>query len=132
VIPPPIALGLTLCDLVIVEEDTRKVSLIGNLTRWTADNFPYTAPPFFAFSALTGSVGEGRMDLVVARLDTGEDIYRQHRVVHFTDRLRELHLILRVGNCVLLAAGWYQATLLADQEWVAQRRFRVIAQEAQS
>jgi hypothetical protein len=28
-IPPPIALGLALCDYVIVEERTKKVSLIG-------------------------------------------------------------------------------------------------------
>ena len=36
-LPPALALGLTLCDYVLIEEGTRRVSLIGTLTRVTAD-----------------------------------------------------------------------------------------------
>jgi hypothetical protein len=66
---------------------------------------------------------------VVNRLDTNEEVYSQHVDTHFEDKLREKHVLFRVGNCTFPAAGWYQFTLRAGGERLCQRRVQVVAQE---
>ncbi len=52
--PPPIALGLTLCEKVIIEERTRNATNVSTFTRLLVDGFP-SSPERFAFAAvLTG------------------------------------------------------------------------------
>jgi hypothetical protein len=128
-VPTPIALGLSLCDLVLIEEGTRKVSLIGALTRMTAGNFPYESPPFFAFAALIDGLGNAILELTVNRLDTTEEVHRRERRVRFTDRLRELHVVFHIADCVFPVPGVYQFTLFVDGHWVTQRALRVVPDE---
>lgn len=126
-VPTPVALGLTLCDYVIVEDGTKRVSLIGTLTKITGGSFPHLAPQFFVFAALMDGLGDATVDVIATRLDTNERIYARQRRVHFSDRLRELHVIFRVADCRFPAPGVYQFTMLVDGEWVAQRRIHVVA-----
>jgi hypothetical protein len=128
-VPGPIVLDLTLCDYVIVEEGTRKVSLIGIFGKLPADHFPFLASPFCVHSALTDGLGDATIDLVVSRLDTLEEVYARQRRIIFSDRLRELHVIFRISDCSFPTAGIYQVVLLVDKEWAAQRRFRVVSEE---
>src|SRR5689334_5976929 len=46
-IPTPVALGLTLCDYVLVEQGTKKVSYIRSFRRLRASGFPVVMSPFF-------------------------------------------------------------------------------------
>ena len=56
-IPPPVAVSLTLCNHVMVEEGgTRRVSLIGGFSRLRVTSFPAT-PAFYVFAALTDGLG---------------------------------------------------------------------------
>jgi hypothetical protein len=123
--PCPIALGLTLCDYVIVEEGTKKISLIGTFTGMAVSGFPTVAPPFSVFSVLTDAQGDVTMDLVVTRLDTGEEVYTYQGRLRFPDKFTEVSFHTRVHRCSFPAPGYYQVTLLAGGEWVAQRRLRV-------
>jgi hypothetical protein len=66
-VPPPIALGLTLCDYVIVEEGTKKVSLIGTFTGIAVDHFPAVPQPFSVFSALIDGLGDATMNRRLAK-----------------------------------------------------------------
>jgi hypothetical protein len=129
-VPPPVAFGLTLCDYALIEEGTRRVSLIGTLTKLTADRFPLLAPPFYASAALTEGLGDATIDLVATRLDSGDEVYTRQRQVHFSDRLRELQVIFRIADCSFPAPGVYQFTLLVDGEWLAQRRLHVVSTES--
>jgi hypothetical protein len=121
----PVALGLTLCDYVIVEEKTKKVPLIGTFTRISATEFPVIPQPFSVFAVLTDGLGDTGIELVVTRLDTGEDIYRYRGTLHFPDKLAELSFHVRLRQCSFPAAGTYQFTLVVDGEWVAQRRLHL-------
>ena len=121
-VPTPIALGLTLCDLVIVEEGTRKQSLIGTPLRLKANRFPYIPPPFFAHSALADGFGPATIHLLGIRLDNGEEIGRKEREVQFADRLQELHVLFRIDHWVFPVAGAYEFSLYVDGECVTRRR----------
>jgi hypothetical protein len=128
----PIVLGLSICDYVIVEERTKKLSLIGTFTGLGVDSFPARALPFSVHAALCDAVGPVRFSLVGTLLQTGEEIYRTENQVVFLDKLTEVHYVFRLNTCVFPVAGWYQFTLLSEGEWLAQRRIRVYLKGAKS
>jgi hypothetical protein len=59
-VPPPTVVGLTLCDVVIVDEGTRKVSLINTFTGIRLASFPASPQPFCVYTTLAGGQGEAR------------------------------------------------------------------------
>ncbi len=125
-IPPPVPLGLTLCESLMVEEKSRKVSLIRILARLTADHFPYTPPPFFAFASLTDGLGDATIELVVSHLDGTDEIFIHRRQTRFSSKLQEVQLVFRVADFSFPEPGSYQVTLLIDGESVVERRLRVV------
>src|SRR5438876_12108098 len=66
----PVTVGLTLCDYVIVEAMTHKISLVGCLTEIAVDELPGLAEPFSAVAFLTGAQGTIDLDLVVEEWDS--------------------------------------------------------------
>ncbi len=127
--PKPVARGLFLCDYVIVEESTRKISLIGEMNRIRCPFFPIRPSPFYAFSLLSGAAGEGRMDLWVTELRTDRVVYTRTEPARFPDRFAEHRCVLRIDDWLIHLPGMYEFTLLVDAEWVAQRRLEVIGME---
>src|SRR5262245_13229011 len=131
-VPRPVALGMTLCDYVIVEERTKKVSLIGSFTGLAVAAFPALVAPFSVFAALTDGRGDGTVEVRVTRLETNEQVAAARGSVHFPDPLAEASCRFRFHQCSFPAAGYYQFTLLVDGEWAAQRRIRVYSKEDKS
>jgi hypothetical protein len=127
-VPPPTVIGLMLCDYVIVEEGTKKASLIGAFSSIRATRFP-VAPALCAYAALTDGLGDAAVDLVVTEAASDEEIYRLVRTIHFPDKLTEVRALFRIRDCSFPAAGSYLFTLLIDNEWVAQRSLRVYTNE---
>ena len=129
-IPRPIALGLTLCDQVIVEEGTRKVSFIGTFHRLQAPAFPFVPERFCVVAILTGSKGEGELALTVTNLQTEEEVSRSTGRITFTNRFTEVRVVLRPSECSFPTPGIYMFTLMVDDEWIAHRR--ILIQETES
>ena len=125
----PVAIGLTLCDYVIVEARTGKVSLIGTFKGIAAHQFPAGPQPFCVFAVLTDAVGDATIEIVISRLDTGEAIFENRTWLKFPDKLTEVEFFARLRQCSFPVAGTYQVTLLVDGEWVAQRRLQVYLKE---
>src|SRR5260370_42492605 len=94
----PVALGLSLCDYVILEERTKKVSLIGTFTGLSADRFPALILPFSVYAVLTDALGDVTMDLVVTRLDTGQELYSYRGMLHFAEKLAEVAFHVRLRD----------------------------------
>lgn len=128
----PVAVGLALCDYVIQEEGTKKVSPIGIFTGMGVERFPSDPQPFTAFATLTDGVGDARIQLVVKRLDTGDEIYTWEAPIHFVDRLAVVNFRFRLRRCSFPAPGWYLFTLFIDGDWIAQRRLSVYLTGARS
>jgi hypothetical protein len=128
---PPVAVSLTLCDYVIVEERTKKISLIGTFTGLKVADFPATPHPFSVFAVLTDGIGDVTIDLSVTQLATNEEVAIHQGRMRFPDKLAEVSYHARLHHCTFPAPGVYQFTLLADGEWVAHRRLRVYSAEEQ-
>jgi hypothetical protein len=118
-----------LCNYVIVEEGTRKVSLIGNLTRLESDQFPFACPLFFGHAVLKDGSGDAKLTLKVKHLETDEEVVERDRRVQFTHRLRELHVSFRVEGCSFPVPGVYEFELTVDRETVSSRRIQVLSTE---
>jgi hypothetical protein len=128
-IPQPTALGLILCDYVIVEEGTRKISTIGHFDKWKATQFPSVPRPFCVFTRLTDAHGTGIVDLVISRLETEEEIHSLRVEGHFPHRLAVVPLLFRINDCSFPTAGSYVVTLSVDGVEVAEHRLPVYAAE---
>jgi hypothetical protein len=130
--PRPVALGLTLCEKVIVEERTKSVSLIGTFRKVRGRTFPLRMLPFDVVATLTGSQGEGEVSLTVTDLRTGEERPVLTERIVFSDRFAEIQKALRLTRFVFPGPGDYMFTLLVDDDWVAQRRVIVREMERES
>jgi hypothetical protein len=128
-VSPPVAIGLTLCDYALVEEGTKKVSLVGIFSGIRTTGFPSAPRTICVFAAFTDGLGEAIMDLSISRLETDEELYTNQQPVHFPDRFQEVRVRFRVHEFSFPAPGAYLFSLLADGEMVAQRRVTVYAIE---
>ena len=54
----PVCSGLMFSDMVIREQGTGKLSLIGVFSQFNAPGFPFTAPPFYVTAFLTNFQGK--------------------------------------------------------------------------
>jgi hypothetical protein len=131
-VPPPVAVAVTVCEKVIVEEGTRHLSFISVFKRLRARRFPARSQPFHVFAAFLDGQGDATIRLEIGHLDTGTKIYVQERRVHFPDRLTEVGVLYRVPPCEFPAPGIYQVTLFLDNEWMAHRYLHVHLSESKS
>lgn len=124
----PVARGLVVCDVVIVEERTRNLTLVNCFTLKRARAFPahfhFTAAAFL-------SDGEGDIHLTVSiqRLDTLAIMRQSSHRVRFIDRMQEVRFFVRVEDCRFPVPGHYQISLLADGNIIAQQRIQVTTWE---
>jgi hypothetical protein len=58
-IPRPIALGLTICEKIIVEEKTRNVTLVSCFSKLIVEGFPSPSQRFAVYAVLTDGLGDG-------------------------------------------------------------------------
>jgi hypothetical protein len=116
----PNAVGLTLCQLVIVEESTKNVTLANSFQTLDVETFPSASIPFAVYTVLTDGLGEIKLDLAVLRGDTLDEIYTRSFKVTFTDPLRQLRLWWNVRSCSFPAPGRYEFGLQANRELMTQ------------
>ncbi len=125
----PVAIGMTVCDYMIVEEDTKKVSLIGSFSVLRVPAFPATAPDMAVYALLTGGQGNVTVEVKLARLDTLAEVIVDRFPLHFLSKLAEIICSTRLRGLLFPVPGYYQFTLLVDGEWVAQKRLRIDKKE---
>jgi hypothetical protein len=123
----PNVVGLTLSEQVITDATTRNFTLVNTFTRLKCSSFPSPPQRFVVSTMLTDGLGDATMSLVVFPLDTMENLDERHWQMRFPDPLRVIRLILRFSEFVFPAAGWYQFSLSADGDWLAQTVLEVSA-----
>ena len=102
---PPVVRGLFLCDLVIVEAHTGKVSLVNTLDRFRCPAFPSVPHPFVVYASLTGGTDEVDLTIEVEGLKTLESVYSYTTRVRFPDRVAALHFRFTVTACSFPGPG---------------------------
>jgi len=120
----PIAIGMVLCDQVIVEEGTHNVTPVNCFNHRELDVLPGEST-FFAVVWLADGEGELATQIVVQRLDTLDEVYRYARTFRFTNRLQESRCVAKIRDCKFPVAGYYQVSLIIEGDLIAHRKFRV-------
>lgn len=128
----PAAVGLLVCEQVIVEEGTQNVTPVNSFRRRIVQKFPSEPLSFAVLAILNDGVGEIRLDLAISRLDIDEDIYKRSTAVRFENQLQEWRCLFRIRSCSFPVPGIYEVAIFADKEMIAQRRIRIIQKEPTS
>lgn len=128
----PIALALFLCEQVIVDEETRAVTLVNCFSQRRAAQVPAAPFPFVLVTVLTDGSGEFPVEVQITRLDTDEIVYRREARARFQHPLQEVRFRLRLTSFSFPAACVYEVLFLADGEVVAHRRFEITLSEEQT
>ena len=71
----PMAIGLTVCEQVIVEEKTHNITMVNCFRRLSLRNSPSSPQRLAIHTILTDGHGTGKIRLHLVRLNTLEDIY---------------------------------------------------------
>ncbi len=126
----PAAVGLLLCEQAIVEEATRNVTPVNCFTSRTVRQFPSELLAFSVFAILNDGSGDIHLDVTLERLDTLAELHRRSVSARFSDQLENMRCIFRIRDFSFPVAGAYQVLLYADDEVIAQRRFRVTKKDS--
>ncbi len=127
----PVAIGLFLCEKVIVEEGTHNITLVNTFNKRVVDEIPWTPTDFILYALLTDGLGEGDLNVAIYRLDDMEEIHEQSTKFRFKNPLHELRCWVTIRNCTFPEEGHYQAALFFAGQQIAQRRFLIQKQESQ-
>jgi hypothetical protein len=122
----PSAAGIFLCRTIVVEENTRNVTLVNTIHRIEFTSFPSPPTPLEAYSVLCDGMGEVNLKLVVTRCATLDEIYSRSTKIVFHSPLLRTGLHWKVRSCVFPAPGDYEFSLQADGETITQAVLRVI------
>ena len=127
----PTALGLLVCEQLIVEAKTLNITLVNCFTAKKVERFPSEPQRFTVFAALTDGQGLIGLDVVIRRLSDLRTIYRASVSQRFLDPLQEVRFWLGVTRCSFPSAGAYEISLFADRELIGQYRLTVLQKEDQ-
>ena len=106
----PIARGVFLCETIIVEEQSRNVTLVNCFTRRLADSFP-TTHRFAVFAVFANGQGTIPVTVVVTDLTDDRRVYEQTVSVPFANPLQETRFLFRTGLVTFPHAGVYEVAL---------------------
>jgi hypothetical protein len=125
----PAAIGLFVCEQVIVEELTKNVTPVNCFRRRAVRQFPSEPFEFVVIAFLNDGNGEVQLELAIRRLDEFEDIYRRSVLARFPSPLHEIRAQFRIRDCSFPVAGAYEVVLFASGESVAVRRIHIAHKE---
>jgi hypothetical protein len=117
---PPTAVGLIVCERIIIEETTRHRTLVNSMTSVRFPTFPSPPQRIEVYAVLRDGQGEGMMSFTVTRLDLLEEIVEYSWPIRFRDPLHVVQVMLTLPGLSFPAPGRYQFALVADGDLVAQ------------
>ncbi len=124
--PPPVLLAVVICDLIIRDELTKKLSLIGVFSAIHGVNLPVTlASSMHLYAALTDGRGEYRSRIVVRHLETETAVFQAEGPLMFQDPQQVVELNFRLPQVSFPQWGRYEVALFADDQWLGSRTFAV-------
>jgi hypothetical protein len=122
----PVAVGLFACEQVVFENRTMNCTPVNCFLRRAVERVPSEPISFVVLASLIDGAGKIKLELVIERLDSLEEVYRRSATGQFRDPLEEYRCVFRVRDCVFPIHGAYQIRLLAAGELIAQRQLNII------
>ena len=123
---PPTCKAMLICDQVIIERDTEKISVIGSYSTLSLERASPHFGPFCIFPQLTAGNAECRVIIEVQDLREGDVISKSEpKLVQLEDRLEVLNLIAAWPAIPIEHAGVYDVVAFADGIEIDRQRLQI-------
>lgn len=123
--PTPIVLSINICDNIIRDETTKKVSLIGLFSTIRANVFPCTHPQMHVYIVLTNGHGGYRTEIRFLDVDS-KAIVSMVGELNFQDPLQIVELNMCWQQLHFNKPGEYTVEVLFDNAPIGYRKFRIM------
>jgi uncharacterized protein DUF6941 len=128
--PPPEVLALVLADHVHRDDLSDKLFILGTRSAIGARSFPWTHPVLAIYAALVDGRGETALRFRLVDADEArEAVAEEETVVTFPDPVTELQVVVFFSDLVFPEPGDYRLQLLADGQFLRERRLLVVPLE---
>jgi len=123
--PIPIALSVNVCDQIIRDEVTKKVSLIGLFNIIHAYKFPAKHGLLHVYAALTNGHGAYQGQIQLVELSQDEVITAVGGPLQFQSPLQVIEINFAWPDMIIPNEGEYEFRILCDNDVVGTRKFLV-------
>jgi len=121
----PVLLSILVCDLVLRDEATKKLSLIGLFNRISAAEFPCRHPQIHVFISLTDGHGTSPAELRLVHRRTEETLAALQGQVHFPSPNAVVEMNFDVHGTMFPEPGQYSFDFFCSGELIGSRPFEV-------
>jgi len=126
--PPPRCKAILLCERIIAEATTQKVSLIDVFLEVSLPSFPGHSIPMRVFLQLIDGIGRYELTLEIQDLAEQRTIARGAGPrIAFPDRVTPLQLSLPIPGLTLMHPGRYDVIVFADGQEIDRQQFVAVA-----
>ena len=120
----PFALALLVCDSVVVDERSKKKTLVGIFDTVYVAQFPTQHYPVVLYARLTDAEGQYAFRLEYVRVETDELLMSTDiPPVNLPDRLKIHELVFEPPPIPLTAPGEYEFRLWANSRYIGRAKF---------
>lgn len=121
----PICQAIVVCDNIIREENTHKLSLMGLFNSITVPSFPTRHARMHVFVSLTNYIGEteGKLKFIDPE---GNTIAEIQGPITFNDKLATVELNIIINGMVFPKPGVYTIEFLVAHQLVGSRKIQVM------
>lgn len=121
----PIVLSINICDIIIRDEKTKKVSLIGLFGNINAYAFPVQHPLMHVYIALTNGHGKYKINIQFVRVADNDIIVEMEGEIDFPDPLGVVEMNLEWRGIQFEKPGTYSVEVLCEGSPIGSRKFNV-------
>lgn len=124
--PTPNVLSINVCDTIIRDEKTKKVSLIGLFSTIQAHSFPASHELMHVYISMTNGHGKYETDVRFVNLEDNHPIVGMRGEVNFNSPLDVVEINIEWRDIPFKKPGNYAIEVLCDKNLVSSRKFQVI------
>ncbi|MBE9512455.1 MAG: hypothetical protein IMY77_00105 [Chloroflexi bacterium] len=121
----PFPVALLLCDSVVVDERSKKKTLVGVFDNINAVSFPTTYRPITLYARLTDAEGQYSFRLDYVQVKTDQLLAKAEiPSLNIPDRLSAYEIMLEPPPIVIPEPGEYEFRLWANDRYIGRVKFR--------
>jgi hypothetical protein len=122
--PPPVLLAMVICDLIIRDELTKKLTMVGVFSAIHGKQLPVVlGGGMHLYAALTDGRGEYDSALTIRHLESEKQIFQARGPFAFKHPQQVVEINMKLPKLVFPAWGRYEISLSADGEPLGSRTF---------
>ena len=123
----PVAKTIYVCDDVVRDPVSGKVSVLNIWETARVKQFPFVLGKLCVFAQFRGGLGEVPFCIEIAHADTGDLIPISARfIVSFKDRITRVDVKCNLTRVVFLSPGTYIVSMYCNEEFVDDQPIRVL------